>query len=377
MTRTTVLFKITSSRLVTPFVGSQYQPYNSQHTRSIMPTMPTDGNNDNIANNPWTVHSTFRNSHDRQVKPRGLEWNMDGDSKVYYAPSSRQAQELLVVRKDLNDDKTRQLLVGVHNRWCFAKDLLFRQASDMDKVEWVTDNHVAITWKPLPHTMPEEQRYTLTSVDGLLRMDPSAKGQEPPCQVWINGYLAGLLQPDTVESLVRQVQCLPSRRLVFRKHFNMIRIERRFQGRIQGQELLEHVVDNLIALEDVEIIVDDPCTMIGTATLPDWIMGGELTSRLWIRLQENGDVLFHRPLYHDDVKTSDRTYLLQYGKHNAKIAVVQQELDRLRFLTTLEHPFVAQLKTIVPELDVKEKMMEDPTPQEMQEKRNRRKFFGL
>jgi hypothetical protein len=94
-----------------------------------------------------------------------------------------------------------------------------------------------------------------------------------------------------------------------------------------------------VALEDPHIV--DDCTLIGTATLPDWIMGGKLTSRLWV--QDKGkSILFLRPLRNDDVDTSDRRYELK--DDTAKMQLVRQELTRLRHLASLHHPFVADEK---------------------------------
>merc|ERR1712137_1332637 len=92
--------------------------------------------------------------------------------------------------------------------------------------------------------------------------------------------------------------------------------------------------------EDPHLV--DERTLIGTATLPDWIMGGELTSRLLVQEKQNGNILFMRPLYNDDTRTSDRRYELTHGEDNEKIEIVRKEIASLRFLATLKHPFVEE-----------------------------------
>ena len=84
----------------------------------------------------------------------------------------------------------------------------------------------------------------------------------------------------------------------------------------------------------------DARTIIGTATLPDWIMGGKLTSRLWVQELDNGNILFPHPLRNDDIETSDRRYLLMKGRDDDKIQVVQNQQNKLRRLASLVHPFV-------------------------------------
>merc|ERR1712167_465700 len=91
----------------------------------------------------------------------------------------------------------------------------------------------------------------------------------------------------------------------------ILRIERYFRGMVRGEEVFEHVVDNLLAFEDVKMLDDD--TIIGTATLPDWIMGGVLTSRLWLR---DGGV--------------DRRFQLKQGNSeeaNRRIATIRSILE--------------------------------------------------
>ena len=99
-------------------------------------------------------------------------------------------------------------------------------------------------------------------------------------------------------------------------------------------------------------------TMLGTTTLPDWIMGGQLTSRLWVKLyytttHEDDDTTdipcrleFRRPLYHDDVSTSDRYFDWARPTDSDQNATTERmlyqracdELQRLLALAQLVHP---------------------------------------
>jgi len=90
-------------------------------------------------------------------------------------------------------------------------------------------------------------------------------------------------------------------------------------------------------------------------------MGGYLTSRLYI--QDQGDsILFLRPLRNnDDLSTSDRRYILTTtpsedvetmtsdgDSHNLvkdRMESVRRELDRFRYLATLDHPYRFQEET--------------------------------
>ncbi len=129
------------------------------------------------------------------------------------------------------------------------------------------------------------------------------------------------------------------------------------------------MLDNLYALEDVQVL--DDRTIIGTATVPDWIMGGDLTSRLWVQQEEpGGDILCLRPLYNDDTGTADRRYELRRGRDDDKIIIVQKELERIRYLAGLPDPY--------PELPIHgAKAAVGLTERERQNRRNRRRFFGL
>lgn len=179
--------------------------------------------------------------------------------------------------------------------------------------------------------------------------------------------------------MLETLATIPSRKLTFRKSRGMIRIERRFVGRIVGQDIFDHLLDNLYAMEDPQIIDirdDDNLTLIGTATLPDWIMGGELTSRIWMKELENGNILCLRPLYNDNIDTSDRKYELKRGKDDTRIAMVREELERLRYLATLPSPFDVDEEEVEDNAVLTEEKKEI-SPLELQHKRNRRRLFGL
>ena len=133
-------------------------------------------------------------------------------------------------------------------------------------------------------------------------------------------------------------------------------------------------------------------------------MGGDLTSRLWVQKDKcKGDIQFYRPLYNDDISTTDRRYrLIKSNKHhddgdmedvnessdsdsydelyrktfpkvdddndNAKIDIVDAELNRIRYLAGLPLPY--------PQLG-KGKPAPEKTPREIQHRRNRRRYFGM
>ena len=141
---------------------------------------------------------------------------------------------------------------------------------------------------------------------------------------------------------------------------------------IRGQDVFDHLLDNLYAMEDSEIIDDK--TIIGTATFPDWIMGGELTSWLWIRELPNGNIMCLRPLYNDDISTKDRQYELIKGKDDDKIEIVEAELERLRYLASLPCPFEQEMEELAKRRPEQE---ESKSIREIQHSRNRRRFFGI
>lgn len=319
------------------------------------------------------VHSTFRDDVGNQVLPHGLDWHVAGQSHIAYTTRD----EAYLQKADTPEG--RQLIIEAHNRWCFAKDLPFRQTNDIHQVQLsATGKHVRVLWKDYQET-GEKEKYTIQNVSKIVAADKAAIGDGPPASVWVNGYLHGNLTPETLPTIIQVVEDTPSNRLKFSKVNNIIRIERRFVGMIRGQDVFEHLLDNLYAMEDPQII--DDRTLIGTATLPDWIMGGELTSRLWIQEQENGNILCLRPLYHDDINTKDRKYELVRGIDAEKISLVKIELERLRYLATLPSPIdeslLVQGRFLMNGNPESEEKKEQPTEREVNQRKNRRRFFGL
>jgi hypothetical protein len=148
-------------------------------------------------------------------------------------------------------------------------------------------------------------------------------------------------------------------------------------------------MDNLYALEDVEVLEnnDEYMTVIGSATLPDWIMGGELTSRLHIRQDKvDGGILFLRPLYDDNITTSDRRFQLKKGIDDEMIDIVEEELKRIQYLATLPLPHPELTNTTgkndddsqdITASEDKVAAFESITARERQHRRNRRRFFGM
>ncbi|GKY99079.1 hypothetical protein MPSEU_000863600 [Mayamaea pseudoterrestris] len=274
------------------------------------------------------MHSTFRDEHGRHMLPRGLDWDMDGTSHVAYAVANQ-----LTTMQDTVE--CRRALVAAHNRWCFAKDLPFKTINDMQSMR-VKNRHVLVDWSAKRRVL-ETIRYQ--NIAELLASEAAAENEPniPIQQVWINGVFIANLSPQTLDSIIVKISKLESPKLCYKRSEGMIRIERFFEGGIRNHQVWEHMLDNLIALEDVQLI--DEHTLIGTVTLPDWIIGGMLTSRLYVQEQRNGDFMFLRPLMNDDAATSDRTYRLRVGEHDDKIDIVRMELARLRYLAGLEHPF--------------------------------------
>jgi hypothetical protein len=253
---------------------------------------------------------------------------MDGVSHMTYVPCEGTALDAL------KHPGLKRALVAAHNRWSFAKDLPFQNERDILDIAVEGENHIRVKWSdPFPQT---GERLRMKKMKDLLSIDEAATGEGEPADVWINGVFVTTLTPETLEPLLKALSKTTSPKLCLRRSDGLIRIERYFVRVIRSQQIFEHIVDNLYAMEDPEII--DKHTLIGTATLPDWIMGGELTSRLWVKELVNGNIKFLRPLRNDDIKTSDRKLDLQKGKDDGKIGLVRHELKRLRWLASMNFP---------------------------------------
>ena len=125
---------------------------------------------------------------------------------------------------------------------------------------------------------------------------------------------------------------------------------------------------------------DNETTLIGTATLPDWIMGGDLPSRLYTQIdKKEGNVLFLRPLYNDDLGTVDRRFRLKKGVDDEMIAIVKKEVERLCFLAKLPLPYPAMTnkRKSDQETSTLDNSGDRLTDRERQHRRNRRRFFGM
>lgn len=298
--------------------------------------------------------------------PDGLEWGLPGTSVMAYVP--------LEGSSDVSDNlEVREAILQAHNRWCFAKDETFRRIEDIESVVSVDENHIRVKWndtKHLEHTIKFKQP------SELLREHKSVIGGQPPPEVWINGIMIAHLSKDTVAAVLKRVSQTKSCKVCFKQSEDgkVIRIDRFFRGGLYHlEEVFDHVMDNLIAMEDPVKLNEK--TLIGTATLPDWIMGGLLSSRLFIQEQPNGDLLFLRPLYNDDIKTSDRRFMLKVGRDDDKIKIVAPELKRLMMLAALPAP--AQAASEVPQGVAVSSDDSVESDVSRQHRRNRRKFFGL
>lgn len=96
---------------------------------------------------------------------------------------------------------------------------------------------------------------------------------------------------------------------------------------------------------------------------------GTLTSRMWVREMDDR-IRFLRPLHNDDIQTSDRKFDLIRGEDDEKIELVSSELERLRYLATLSHPYV-------PPPDVVEADPLQDVRRRLQANKPHRKKFGL
>ena len=314
---------------------------------------PAPGSTENLRNLRFTIHSTYRHkSSGRRLAPEGLQWGMGGISHLVFlpwqdsAPEKGSSSNTTNITKAINTDGllTRWGMIQAYNAWAFAKQIPFKRLEDIDKIEPTNDGvHLRVTWKDGPKT--PEALITDRDIRTMLEKEKVAlPNSTESLQVWLNGqYVADLQGPESLPPILDALSKCQSHRLSYRKADGLIRIERKFKGYLFNRSIVfEHVLDNLLAMEDVKSL--DERTLIGTATLPDWIMGGQLTSRIWVQELENGNVAFERPLYQDDISTSDRTFELKKedGEY-AQLIRVKQELKRLRAIGKHVHPFEEQL----------------------------------
>ena len=281
---------------------------------------------------PFVVHSTFRDYDGFLLRPTGLEWGMYGDSHLAYLPANADQQAV-----NLDEPQVRKGIVEAHNRWCFAKSLEFKHVNDILSLSR-SNGHIVVEWKDTPRSIETETRHQ--DIVNLIENDDSAQINGPQAEVWVNGEFISVLDgPDTLDPVLEALSRIKSVKVSLKRSDGLIRVERYFMGGLRDrQQVFDHIMDNLIALEDPQII--DEQILIGTATLPDWIMGGNLTSRLWIQELPNQNILFLRPLRNDDINTSDRKFELIKGQDDEKVQQVQKELKRLRMLAFVKHPFV-------------------------------------
>lgn len=311
------------------------------------------------------VHSTFRDRFDQPLRPHGLEWGMPGDSHVTYVPADFPS---CIAKED--SVEMRRSILEAHNLWCFAKDLPYKKVEDIESLTFADSQHVLVNWnQDINPTYPHVSK--LQDVSELLQSDDLTDTPE----IWINGVFAQVLSDKAgLNRVLQLVSGSPTEKLCYKRSPGLVQIDRYFSGYLRNRtQVFDHILDNLIALEDAEAI--DGATIIGTATLPDWIMGGELTSRIWVRQEpSNGNILFLRPLRNDDLATSDRRFELEKGRDDDKIAVVMEHMKRLRYVASLEHPFLPGIQTpkkkADAEQDIREKLKKN-------RKHGGRKVFNL
>jgi hypothetical protein len=260
-------------------------PSAHNYATGILPVRRTEQYQNRTMTAPFAVHSIFRNGRTgHKVLPHGLEWDMGGDSLMAYVPlpfagggdkenagtrgdasnlpTSNAAASYLWRDQPTPEDtpSVRRAIVEAHNRWCFAKDLPFRTVEDIAELKVATpeDVHYYVKWEDEGSVQMTESR--LQDVKDVVRNDPSARGDTPPAEVWINGKYVGMLRPDTVPSILDKVTDTPSVRLSVKRAGDqggpppqrpaagggstrkedpspILRIERRFRGMIRGQEV--------------------------------------------------------------------------------------------------------------------------------------------
>lgn len=317
------------------------------------------------SNIPFVVHSTFRDYAGQQLLPSGLQWGMNGASHLTYLPANPNSPEPI----DTNDPFVRRGIIEAHNRWCFAKQKPFKSVDDILSISSVNGKHLDVEWKDAPQIVETEIRHQNIAKLITKYAEKEKEEEGTPSEVWVNGEFISVLEgPGALALVLDAVLNVPSAKVSLKRSKGFIRVERFFTGGLRDRvQVFDHIVDNLIALEDPQIL--DERTLIGTATLADWIMGGNLTSRLWIRELDDGNILFLRPLRNDDISTSDRRFELVKGQDDPQIDKVQVELKRLRMLANTKHPYKAPENVQTdPMADVKRKLARN---------RSHRKVFGL
>lgn len=236
---------------------------------------------------PFAVHSTYRHERTGEpLRPVGLQWNLPGESHVTFVPlpptSAAGSSSSSLIGRDAAL-AVRRGLVEAYNRWTFARGESFASVDDIQSVIVVSDavvehQHVTVTWKDTLRKRLFREESLGSNVADLLRNESAAQqdGGET-VEVWINGRFVGdLCGPESLCTISQALSAVTSRRLAYKRcdAGKFVRIERYFGGYLRQQnEIFDHIMDNLIAMEDVEII--DEQTLIGHATLCDWIMGGE------------------------------------------------------------------------------------------------------
>eukprot|EP00977_Amphora_coffeiformis_P021525 scaffold9441_cov167-Amphora_coffeaeformis.AAC.4 len=333
--------------------------------RSLSSSSPSS---DKTSISPFAVLSTFRHERTGEpLRPVGLQWNLPGESHITFVPIRKTG-----ARVDTSSPAVRRGIIEAYNRWTFAREETFGCVDDIANVSMTDDEIITVEWKDTLQERHFHEEIFGSAVADLLQKEPTAQQDGlSPVEVWINGRFVGnLCGPESLPPILQALSVVTSRRLAYKRSDDgkFIRIERYFGSYLrQKNEIFDHIMDNLIAMEDIEIL--DAQTLIGNATLCDWIMTGTLTSRMWIREMDDR-IRFLRPLHNDDIQTSDRKFDLIRGTvDDEMIALVEAELVRLRYLGTLSHPFV-------PPENVESDPLED-IRKKIQVNKPRRKNFGL
>ena len=210
---------------------------------------------------PFTVFASFRDPSNVQVKPDGLEWDMpSGLSEICYVRYPPLANDSSNTNNSTSSPHVRRGIVEAHNRWSFAKDLPFVRAEDILSMEEDDQGHITVKWVDgISRRTEKTDRYGGTVIEHLENDKASKESSDmetAAAEVWMNGmYIGELAGPSTLQPLLDTVNTqLKSKKVCYRRSENLIRIEKYFHGMIRGWEIYEHLLDNLYAMEDAEIL---------------------------------------------------------------------------------------------------------------------------
>merc|ERR1719453_684885 len=134
----------------------------------------------------------------------------------------------------------------------------FATAEDIQDASEQPDGCVIVRWRSLQPQDSVEFPGGIASTQDAFRRVVASLEPGHLVTVYLNGRRHATLQgPATgasVEDVCRAVAQLRSTKLCLRSGGGVCRIERFFSGMVRGEEVFEHVMDNLLALEDPHVI---------------------------------------------------------------------------------------------------------------------------